>query len=433
MSRPRAFVIGAGIGGLTAAAALHRRGWAVTVAERAAALEPVGAGIALAPNAQRALDVIGLGDTVRAMSAWQDEGGLRTPSGHWLSRTTQDAAAERFGGPVVVAHRADLVALLAARLPEDAVRTGTPVEVTDPGAAGRPATVRTADGREHTADLVVAADGIHSAARRTLFPDHPAPRYAGYTAWRFVVPAPERPFSPHETWGRGSVWGTVPLHGGRVYAYATATVPAGLRAPDDERAELLRRFGHWHHPVPDLLAAVDPAAVLRSDVYRTAAALPAYHLGRVALLGDAAHAMVPNLGQGGCQAVEDAVVLAHHAAPDPEGTPAALAAYTRDRLPRTMTVVRRSERVGRLTTLTSPPAVALRTAAVALLDRIGPRTALRSLDGIADWRPPEPYAAGTRGREAPADRRHTGGHTGGHTDGSGPGDPGALERRDRTA
>ncbi|WP_051717049.1 FAD-dependent monooxygenase [Streptomyces megasporus] len=405
MNRPRAFVIGAGIGGLTAAAALHRRGWAVTVAERAPALEPVGAGIALAPNAQRALDVIGLGDAVRAMSAWQGEGGLRAPSGRRLSRTTQEAAAERFGGPVVVAHRAELVALLAARLPEGAVRTGTPAELVDPGAAGAPATVRTADGQEHTADLVVAADGVRSAARRALFPDHPAPRYAGFTAWRFVVPAPERPFSPHETWGRGSLWGTVPLRDGRVYAYATAVVPAGERAPDDERAELLRRFGDWHHPVPDLLTAVDPAAVLRSDVYRTTAALPAHHLGRTALLGDAAHAMTPNLGQGGCQAVEDAVVLAHHAAPDPESTPSALAAYTRDRLPRTMAVARRSERVGRLTTLTSPPALALRTAAVAVLDRIGPRLVLRGLDGIADWRPPEPYAAGTQETETEADRR----------------------------
>ncbi|SFK15221.1 FAD-dependent monooxygenase [Streptomyces pini] len=407
MNQPRAVVIGAGIGGLTAAAALHLRGWAVTVLERAAALEPVGAGIALAPNAQRALDVIGVGDAVRAMSAWQGEGGLRTPSGRWLSRTTPDAAAERFGGPVVVAHRADLVGLLAALLPAGAVRTGTPAEVADPGEDGRPATVRATGGdgrsgvREYTADLVVAADGIHSAARQVLFPGHPAPRYAGFTAWRFVVPAPERPFSPHETWGPGSVWGTVPLHDGRVYAYATATVPAGERSPDGERAELLRRFGDWHHPVPDLLAAVRPDGVLRGDVYRAATAPPAYHQGRTALLGDAAHAMTPNLGQGGCQAIEDAVVLAHHAGPGAAGGAGLerrLAAYTRDRLPRTMEVVRRSGRIGRLTTWSSPPARALRTAAFTALDRLGPRLALRSLDGIADWEPPcAAYAAGPRG------------------------------------
>ncbi|MEE1942010.1 FAD-dependent monooxygenase [Streptomyces sp. TRM 70361] len=397
MHQPRAVVVGAGIGGLTAAAALHRHGWRVTVLERAAALEPVGAGIALAPNAQRALDVIGLGDAVRAMSAWQGEGGLRTPSGRWLSRTTQDAAAERFGGPVVIAHRADLVTLLAARLPQGAVRTGAPARIADPGAADRPATVRTGRGEELAADLVVAADGIHSAARSVLFPGHPGPRYAGFTAWRFVAPAPGRPFAPHETWGRGALWGTVPLHDGRVYAYATATVPAGTRFPAGERAELLRRFGGWHHPVPELLAAVPPDAILRNDVYRAAAAPPAYHLGRTALLGDAAHAMAPSLGQGGCQAVEDAVVLAHHAAGGGAETVRALAAYTRDRLPRTMDVVRRSTRVGRLFTLSSVPACVLRDALVAAANRVGPRLALRSLDGIADWRPPpESYAAGAR-------------------------------------
>ncbi|WP_157869886.1 NAD(P)-binding protein, partial [Streptomyces fradiae] len=141
MTQPRAVVIGGGIGGLTAAAALHRHGWSVTVLERSAALEPVGAGIALAPNAQRALDVIGAGDAVRAMSAWQAGGGLRLPGGRWLSRTTSDAAAERFGGPVVIAHRAALVDLLLSRLPAGSVRTGAAGEITDPGAPDRPARV----------------------------------------------------------------------------------------------------------------------------------------------------------------------------------------------------------------------------------------------------------------------------------------------------
>ncbi len=95
----RALVVGAGIGGLTAAVALHRRGWRVTVLERAADLTPVGAGIGLAPNAQRALDVVGLGDRVRALSAWQGDGGMRTPGGRWLVRTDAAAAAARFGGP----------------------------------------------------------------------------------------------------------------------------------------------------------------------------------------------------------------------------------------------------------------------------------------------------------------------------------------------
>ncbi|MGK5632255.1 FAD-dependent monooxygenase [Streptomyces sp. URMC 123] len=397
MNAPRAVVVGAGIGGLTAAAALHRDGWSVTVLERAEALEPVGAGIALAPNAQRALDTIGAGDDVRALSAWQEGGGVRLPGGRRLSQTPDAAARRRFGGPLVVAHRAELVGLLAARLPEGAVRIAVPARVADPGSAGRPALVRTPDAA-FEADLVVAADGIHSDARRTLFPGHPAPRYAGFTSWRMVVPRPERPFVPHETWGRGGVWGTVPLRDGRVYAYATAAVAAGGRAPDDERAELLRRFGHWHRPVPDILAAADPAAVLRNDVYTAAAPLPAHHRGRVALLGDAAHPMTPNLGQGGCQAIEDAVVLAHLTHPERRAElPDALAAYTAQRRGRTMDVVRRSARVGRLSTWSSAPACALRGALIAVAGLLRPDIALRSLDGVADWHPPTPtYAAGTR-------------------------------------
>ncbi|MGY5127576.1 FAD-dependent monooxygenase [Streptomyces nigrescens] len=425
MRQRTALVIGGGIGGLTAAVALDRRGWSVTVLERAAALDPDsasgdpaqsaggarrnGAGIGLAPNAQRALGTLGVGDAVRAMAAWYDAGEFRLPGGRLLARTEHAAAVRRFGGPFVVAHRAELVALLAARLPEGALRPGTTAALADPGEAradGRPARVRiagTADGAEElTADLVVAADGIHSAVRRALFPGHPAPRYAGFTAWRFVAPAPDRRFAAHETWGPGGVWGTQPLHDGRVYAYATAAVPPGERAADGERAELLRRFGSWHHPVPALLAVVDPAAVLRNDVYTAAAAPPAFHRGRVALLGDAVHPMAPNLGQGGCQAIEDAVVLAHLAAPD-AGLAAALTAYTRQRLPRTMDVVRRAERIGRLTTWRSRPACALRAALMAATARLAPDLALRSMDGIADWRPPAgTYASGTQGTTSAA-------------------------------
>lgn len=142
MDQPRALVIGGGIGGLTAAVALRQRGWEVTVLERAPELTPVGAGLGLAPNAQRALDVIGLGDQVRALSAWQGDGGLRAPGGRWLSRTSSEAAADRFGGPLVLVHRATLVSLLASALPEGVVRTGTAAVLADPGGDGRPSSVR---------------------------------------------------------------------------------------------------------------------------------------------------------------------------------------------------------------------------------------------------------------------------------------------------
>jgi 2-polyprenyl-6-methoxyphenol hydroxylase-like FAD-dependent oxidoreductase len=385
-SRPaRVVVIGGGIGGLAAAAALHRTGRQVTVLERARSLEPVGAAISVSPNALRALDVLGIGDRIRDLAAWQGDGGLRTPGGRWLTRTDAAAANRRFGGPLVLLHRATLIDSLAGLLPAEAVRTATAADLTDPGDAHRPARVRLPDGELET-DLVVAADGIDSAVRRTLFAGHPGTVYSGFTTWRIVIPVPGVEFASHESWDRGCLWGTHPLKDGRVYAYAAAMTPAGQRAADDERAELLRRFGHWHEPIPAVLAAARPGDVLRHDVHHLAEPLPACHRGRVALLGDAAHAMPPTLGQGGNQALEDAVVLAHHADD--------LAAYTAARLPRTTAVTRQAVRVARANMMSNRAGIAVRNTVIAALSKARPELLLRGFDDIADWRPPQsPYAA----------------------------------------
>ena len=150
---------GAGIGGLTAAVALRRRGWDVTVLERAPALYPLGAGLGLGPNALHALDAIGLGDDVRRFSAVQGHGGLRLTGGGWLVRTDLGVLAARFGDPQLVALRADLVGLLAGSLPAGTLRTGVTVTGADAGDANRMARVRTSAG-DLDAELVVAADGI---------------------------------------------------------------------------------------------------------------------------------------------------------------------------------------------------------------------------------------------------------------------------------
>ncbi|GAA2364548.1 FAD-dependent oxidoreductase [Nonomuraea africana] len=381
----RAVVIGAGIGGLTAAVALERRGWQVTVLERAERLEAVGSGLAVAANALKALDTIDLGDEVRRLSRIQGTGGLRTPHGRWLIQTSEQSAAARYGDSIAIMLRATLVDLLADRVRD--LRLGTPVT----GVDAENGVVRT-QGGEFEADLVVAGDGINSATRAALFPGHPAPVYSGVTAWRVLVPQPGGVVQSTETWGRGLVAGVHPLADDLVYLYATDLAPAG-EPHGDERAGLLRRFGDWHQPIPALLESARREDVIRNDVYYLGTPLPAMHRGRVALLGDAAHPMTPNLGQGACQAIEDAIVLAA-TAPD-------LTAYTEARLARTAKVVAQSTKICRATKVRHPLAVRLRETGMALAGRLSSDLMLRSMDEVLGWTPPESAATG-QGRAARA-------------------------------
>ncbi|HWG27038.1 FAD-dependent monooxygenase [Actinospica sp.] len=389
--RPRAVIAGAGLGGLTAAVALHQQGWSVAVCERAAELQPVGSGLAVAANGLRALDVVGLGDAVRALAAIQGDAVVRRPDGRVLSRTSGEAIVRRFGEPVVLALRSTLHELLARSLPDDAIRLGTAATGIDPGDDHTPARLLTERGTLE-ADLVVVADGVDSALRKALFPDHGGPRFSGFTAWRMLVPAPSAPCVTGETWGHGRVFGVTPLVDGRIYAYAAdraATKTADSAHDIGERAELLERFGDWHAPIPELIASADPAAILHHDVYEIAEPLPAYHLGRVAILGDAAHAMTPHLGQGACQAFEDAVTLAAVVSGKPgQSVPTALSRYTELRRPRGADLVRRSHRIGSFTQAASRPGVALRDLAVRAAYRLLPDAVLRSLDPVLAWEPP---------------------------------------------
>jgi 2-polyprenyl-6-methoxyphenol hydroxylase-like FAD-dependent oxidoreductase len=362
----RAIIIGGGIAGLASALALTRRGWQVEVLERAPELTEVGAGLSLWRNALRALDALGLGESVRGRAVLQGQAGIRDAAGRWLSRA-DSAEVERRYGPTAMIHRADLLAVLRAAVPDQALHPGTTVT------GVRPDGTVVLSGGESRADLVVGADGVHSVTRRSVWPDAPAPRYAGYTSWRVVtLPVPVEEAS--ESWGRGERFGYAPLPDGRVYCYATANAPEG--ALDGGLAGLRRRFGGWHDPIPALLDAADPSAVLHHDLYELPP-LTTYASGRVVLAGDAAHAMTPNLGQGACQALEDAVVLGNVMASG-DG----LAAYDRQRRLRTQMITRRSRRIGVAAQWDSPVAVSLRNTALRLL----PSSSLaRSLAPVLDW------------------------------------------------
>jgi 2-polyprenyl-6-methoxyphenol hydroxylase-like FAD-dependent oxidoreductase len=365
MNTNHVVVVGAGIGGTAVAGLLAQSGRTVTVLERSSVLGEVGAGLSIWPAAMAVLDRLGVrGRLDGELKADGGLAGLRNPDGRWLA----SVESSRAGTPAMI-HRARLHEAIVAGLPSSVeIRTGAEVVDVDQDDAG--ATVTTADGHRIRAGLVVGADGIRSVIRRTVSAWPRQPQYAGYTALRGV--ADIRADAASETWGRGRRFGVAPLIDNRTYWFAAVTADEGTfpRMPAAEvYAALDTMFAGWHRPIADLLGATDPDDVLVNDVYDLPLPLPPFTAGRTALLGDAAHATTPNLGQGACAAIEDADALAR-SLDDHADLATALAAYEAKRRQPATRLVRRSRMLGRIAQAESAPAVALRDGALSIVGRV---------------------------------------------------------------
>ncbi|TSE01716.1 FAD-dependent oxidoreductase [Skermania sp. ID1734] len=376
-----AVVVGGGIGGLSTAVALQRRSWQVTVFERRPALSESGAGITLWPNALRALDALGIGTRIRGLGLAQSSGGMRDSDGRWLVRTDTAALAKRFGDGIIVLQRSELLTALRQACTDIDVRVSTEVRGVDANG-----TVTLGSGDRMQSDVVVGADGVWSVARQAVWPDA-AVRSTGMLAARLVGRVGD-PASVEggESWGAGDYAGVAPLPDGRFYAYLV--VPVTAEVPTEADAALCwwqRRFSRWHAPFPELLANLEPSQLLCNEIFELKQ-LPTLAHGRVALVGDAAHAMTPNLGQGACQALEDAVELGS-ALGVPGGVDVMhkLAVYNKRRLARVHKIARRSHSAGLAASLRGRVPTSIRNTVVRALPAAA---TMRAFDTVVDWHPP---------------------------------------------
>jgi salicylate hydroxylase len=346
----RIAIVGGGVGGLAAAVGMVVQGHQVTVLEQSRRYGRVGADVNLTPNAVHALDRLGAGEALRASAARPTHRISRTwDTGAETSRLPMSAAAEqRYGAPQLTIHRADLLAALEDLLPPGTIRFDTRIRsVSQDEDAAR---ITLTDGTDSAHDVVVGADGIHSVVRGTLFgPDDP--QFTGLVSWRGVFARDRAPDLPDldaftKWWGpttdRQIV--TFPLtHGTEIFVFAThhqdGWAEEGWTLPGD-LDELRGHYADFHPQARALLGALD--SVTRSALH-VRAPMPEWSRGRITLLGDAAHPMVPFMAQGACMAIEDAVVLTRALdGAAPAEVPAALRRYEGARIPRTAEVQRSS-------------------------------------------------------------------------------------------
>lgn len=343
----RAIIVGGGIGGLTAGLALSQRGWDVSVHEAAPELRPVGAGIWVPINALRVLDRLGVAAAVTAAGVELERIQLLTSSGDEIYSTDLRPLQRRLGHTVVSIRRSKLVEQLAAALPPRSLRLGS--ALVDYNVASDRVLAVFADGGEEAGDLLVAADGIHSFVRQKLDSTGRL-RTSGQVCYRGIsrlTLSDTLCRSAREYWGGASRFGWSVVGPDEVYWYAPVSLASLGQDSQPEVLEPLRaRYAGFPDPIPELLSRTASRDVIHTELNELGCPRR-WWSERVVLLGDAAHAMTPNLGQGGAQAIEDAYVLADVLADHPDLN-IGLAAYQRRRQARVAWIAATARRIGQL-------------------------------------------------------------------------------------
>lgn len=355
----RVLIIGAGVAGLTAAVALRRAGIEPTVFERSGELREIGSGLGVQYGAVKALRRIGLFDDLRAIGQPLERMEMATSGGMRLASIPHDELAKKLGVQTLNVHRGEMLNLLVREVGPERIVVGAncvSFEEDDQGV-----TARFADGREERGSVLVAADGNRSTLAKFILADGD-PRDSGIIVWR-AMPHFEHPDLPlgvlRQLFGRAKFFSMVPGTQARVFFFAGGIVSEfGTEPATDPKQEVLGAFGEWEDAVAGVVQACQDGEVVRTRVFDRPPA-ERWSTRRVTLAGDAAHPMVPTLGQGASTGIEDAVALAKHLSQagglaDAAAVQSALRAYETERIARTTPLVVTARRFARIVMSPNP-------------------------------------------------------------------------------
>lgn len=335
-------VLGGGIAGLSAAIGLKKLGIEATVFESARAFKPLGSGLTLATNAMKAFEYLGIraavskqGNPVKTIVVKDQKGRAIT------------TIEEKGGYEVehITIHRSELHQVLCDALGDEQVVFGK--QVSDISESNTGFKIEFSDGSFVLAKYVIEASGVHSVVRKKYMPDAKE-RYAGYTCWRGIAQGADiNRQELSETWGKNGRFGIVPLTKHRAYWFAVKTAAANSPEMSAYRKEdLLKNYRDYHDPIASVIRATDERHIQLNDIIDIKP-IKQYAFGNLLLIGDAAHATTPNMGQGACQAIEDAAVLVHCLKENPN-VYEAFKIFEKRRLKRTHDIVKQSWQMGKM-------------------------------------------------------------------------------------
>lgn len=349
MDNLKVVIIGAGMGGLATGIALRQAGYDVEIYDRVSELRPAGAGISLWSNGVKVLNSLGLGKEIALIGGNMERVAYYSNTGEKLTDFSLQPLVEQVGQRPYPVARTDLQGMLLTVFGAENVQLNSKCVAVEQEA--HRVTAIFEDGRKATGDVLVAADGTHSITRSYVLGHAVERRYVGYVNWNGLVPASDD-LAPKNSWdvyvGEHKRASMMPVGGDRFYFFFDVPLPKGTVSKPDYREELASFFKGWAIPVQKLIQRLDPLKTNRVEIHDIEP-LQTLVRGRVALLGDAAHSTAPDLGQGGCQAMEDALVLSTYLQTTNISVEDALKRYEAARKDRVADVVTRARKRSNMT------------------------------------------------------------------------------------